>query len=247
MRRSAQPHDALDRVARWGTPQGPGRAARSNWLRAAVLGANDGLVSTAGLVVGVAATTAVREPILTAGLAGMVAGTVAMALGEYVSVSSQRDSERAQLTTERQQLIDDPAGELAELIEMYERKGLSARTARLVATELSSHDAFAAHVDAELALDPHALTNPWHAAGASAAAFTVGALLPVLAVLVSPAGPRIPVTVLVVLVALGLTGALSAQVGGGHRGRAVVRVFCGGAIAMAVTFGIGLVLGSVVP
>jgi VIT1/CCC1 family predicted Fe2+/Mn2+ transporter len=221
-------------------------ATRSNWLRAAVLGANDGIVSTAGLVVGVAAATTARAPILTAGIAGLAAGAVAMALGEYVSVSSQRDSERAQLATERQEHVDDPGYELEELAAMYERKGLSAPLAMAVAVELTNRDAFAAHVDVELGIDPQALTNPWHAAGASAVSFTLGALLPVLAVLVSSAGVRIPVTVVVVLVGLALTGALSAGAGGGHRGRAMARVVCGGALAMGATFAIGQLVGATV-
>ncbi|MDP9164970.1 MAG: VIT family protein, partial [Actinomycetota bacterium] len=221
----------------------PATAARSNWLRAAVLGANDGLVSTAGLVVGVAAATTSRGPILTAGIAGVAAGAVAMALGEYVSVSSQRDSERAQLATERQEHLDDPGYELVELAAIYQRKGLSAATATAVARELTQRDAFAAHVDAELGIDPDALTNPWHAAGASGVSFTVGAVLPVLAVLLAPAGPRIPVTVVVVLIGLALTGGLGARVGGGQRGRAMLRVVGGGALAMAVTFAIGQLVG----
>jgi VIT1/CCC1 family predicted Fe2+/Mn2+ transporter len=227
-------------------PHGAGIARRSNWLRAAVLGANDGIVSTAGLVVGVAAATSSRTPILTAGIAGLAAGAVAMALGEYVSVSSQRDSERAQLAAERQELLDDPERELAELAAIYERKGLRSDTAAAVAVELSTRGAFAAHVDAELGIDPDALTNPWHAAGASALSFTLGALLPLLAVIVSPPRIRIVVIVVVVLLALALTGALSARVGGGHRGRAMVRVVFGGAVAMGVTFAIGQLVGSVV-
>ena len=225
-------------------PHGPGLATRSNWLRAAVLGANDGIVSTAGLVVGVAAATTSRAPILTAGIAGLAAGAVAMALGEYVSVSSQRDSERAQLATERQEHLDDPDSELAELAALYELKGLSAQTAGAVALELTHHDAFAAHVDAELGIDPEALTNPWHAAAASAVSFTLGVLLPVLAVLATPASVRIPVTVIVVLAGLALTGTLSARAGGGHRGRATGRVLVGGALAMAVTFAIGQLFGA---
>src|SRR5690349_18075792 len=138
--------------------------ARLNWLRAGVLGANDGIVSTAGLVVGVAGATTARGPILTAGLAGLVAGAVSMALGEYVSVSSQRDTERSLLAKERRELAEYPEAELRELAELYVAKGLSAPTARLVAEELTANDAFAAHVDVELGIDPNALTNPWQAA-----------------------------------------------------------------------------------
>ncbi len=226
-------------------PHGTGLAARLNWLRAGVLGANDGIVSTAGLVVGVAAATTDRTTILTAGVAGLAAGAVAMALGEYVSVSSQRDTERALLAKERAELEDDPEGELAELAGLYRAQGLSVATAQQVALELTAHDAFAAHVHTELGIDPDALTNPWHAAGASAASFTLGALLPLLAILL-PAGLRIPVTFVVVLLALAATGTLSARIGGAPAHRAVGRVVLGGALAMLVTFGIGQLFGAVV-
>jgi VIT1/CCC1 family predicted Fe2+/Mn2+ transporter len=220
-----------------------GLAARLNWLRAGVLGANDGIVSTAGLVVGVAAATTARSPIITAGVAGLAAGAVAMALGEYVSVSSQRDTERALLTKERQELETQPELELAELAASYQARGLTPETADQVARELSAHDAFAAHVHAELGIDPGQLTNPWQAAGASAASFTVGALLPVLAILL-PATVRIPVTFVVVLLALALTGTISARLGDAPRNRAVGRVVLGGALAMLVTFGIGQLVGA---
>ena len=225
-------------------PHSPGMSSRLNWLRAGVLGANDGIVSTAGLVVGVAAATTARSPILTAGIAGLTAGAVAMALGEYVSVSSQRDTERALLETERRELIDDPDAELDELTVIYERKGLSPDTARTVAAELTAHDAFSAHIEAELGLDPDELTNPWHAALASAISFSLGALLPVLAVLLPPVSFRIPVTVVVVLLALAATGVLSARIGGAAPRRAAARIVAGGALAMAVTFGIGQLLGA---
>ncbi len=210
-------------------PHVGGLAARLNWLRAGVLGANDGIVSTAGLV---------------AGIAGLAAGAVAMALGEYVSVSSQRDTERALLAKERAELTQDPRRELAELAGIYQAQGLTPETAQRVALELTAHDAYAAHVHAELGIDPAALTNPWHAAGASAASFTVGALLPVLAILL-PAGVRIPVTFVVVLLALAVTGTISARIGGAPRNRAVARVVLGGAAAMLVTFAIGQLVGAV--
>jgi VIT1/CCC1 family predicted Fe2+/Mn2+ transporter len=212
-------------------PHAGGLAARLNWLRAGVLGANDGIVSTAGLVIGVAAATTARSPIVTAGIAGLAAGAVAMALGEYVSVSSQRDTERALLVKERTELAQDPERELAELARIYEVQGLTAGTAAQV-------------VHAELGIDPSELTNPWHAAGASAASFTAGALLPVLAILL-PAGVRIPVTFVVVLLALAVTGTISARIGGAPRNRAVARVVLGGALAMLVTFGIGQLVGAV--
>ena len=218
-------------------PHGAGTASKLNWLRAGVLGANDGIVSTAGLVVGVAATTIVRGPILTA-------GAVAMALGEYVSVSSQRDTERALLDKERRELAEEPERELLELAAIYQAKGLSEPTARLVAEELSAADAFAAHAHAELGIDPDELTNPWHAAMASALAFGFGALLPILAIILPPAAVRIPVTFVVVLLALAFTGALSADIGGAPRGPAIARIVLGGAVAMTVTFVIGRLLGA---
>jgi VIT1/CCC1 family predicted Fe2+/Mn2+ transporter len=225
-------------------PHTEGLSARLNWLRAGVLGANDGIISTAGLVIGVAAATTQRTPILTAGVAGLVAGAVSMALGEYVSVSSQRDTERALLAKERRELEEDPVAELAELAGIYVRKGLSVSTAQLVAEEFTARDAFAAHVDAELGIDPDALTNPWHAALASAVAFTVGALLPLIAILVAPQTSRVPATFVVVLIALGTTGSVSAALGNAGHVRAISRLVLGGAAAMLVTFGIGALLGA---
>ncbi len=215
-----------------------------NWLRAGVLGANDGIVSTAGLVIGVAAATSDRGVIATAGIAGLVAGAVSMALGEYVSVSTQRDTEKAMLAKERRELAESPDEEFDELISMYRSKGLSLHTAQLVAQELTDHDAFAAHVDIELGIDPDELTNPWHAAYASAIAFTLGSALPLLAILLPPASIRIPTTFVAVLLALALTGTISARLGGSQQGKAVLRIVVGGAIAMAVTFGIGQLLGA---
>lgn len=225
-------------------PHAAGLSQRLNWLRAGVLGANDGIVSTAGLVIGVAGATAATGPILTAGVAGLVAGAVSMALGEYVSVSSQRDSERSLLAKERLELERFPGEELEELVAIYVAKGATASTARKLAEELTAKDAFAAHVDAELGIDPDALTNPWHAALSSAIAFTVGSLLPLIAILVPPAAVRVPVTFAAVVVALAITGAVSARLGGAPWRRAVVRLVAGGALAMAVTYGIGLLLGT---
>ena len=232
-------------ATRTGEPHAGALGTRLNWLRAGVLGANDGIVSTAGLVVGVAGATTAHAPVLTAGVAGLVAGAVSMALGEYVSVSSQRDSEQALLDKERVELAEMPEQELAELAAIYESKGLSPQTARAVAEELTAKDAFAAHVEAELGIDPDELTNPWHAAGASAVAFTVGSLLPLAAILLPPAGARVPVTFVVVLLALALTGAISARLGGSPVVRAVVRLVAGGALAMAVTFAIGALVGGI--
>ncbi|WNV87458.1 VIT family protein [Umezawaea sp. Da 62-37] len=217
-----------------------------NWLRAGVLGANDGIVSTAGLVVGVAGATAATGPVLTAGIAGVVAGAVSMALGEYVSVSSQRDTERSLLARERAELDLFPDEELDELTALYVAKGLKQETARQVAEELTGHDAFAAHADVELGIDPHALTNPLHAAGASAIAFVLGSALPLVAILVPPPGARIAVTFVVVLFALAVTGVVSAHLGAAGKVAAVVRLVAGGALAMLVTFGIGQLVGATV-
>ena len=214
-----------------------------NWLRAGVLGANDGIVSVAGLVVGVAAATAERGPVLTAGTAGLVAGAVSMALGEYVSVSTQRDTERSLLDKERRELDEEPEQELAELMAMYEDKGLSPETARIVAEELTAQDPFSAHVDIELGIDPDALTSPWQAALSSAIAFVTGALLPLLAIVLLPAPIRIAVTFAVVVVALAATGTISAWLGGAPRRPAVTRIVTGGAIAMIITYGIGQLAG----
>jgi VIT1/CCC1 family predicted Fe2+/Mn2+ transporter len=229
-----------------GEPHSGGTAGRLNWLRAGVLGANDGIVSVAGIVIGVAGATSARGPIFTAGLAGLVAGAVSMALGEYVSVSSQRDSERAQIKQEKGELAASPEAELTELTALYEAKGLSAATARTVATELTSHGALAAHLDAELRIDPADIPSPVQAAAASALSFTSGALLPLLAILLPPAALRVPVTFAVVLVALGLAGALGARLGGSNIRRAVLRLVIGGALGLAFTYGIGHLFGTAI-
>jgi len=217
---------------------------RLNWLRAGVLGANDGIISTAGLVIGVAAATAERGPILTAGFAGLTAGAVSMALGEYVSVSTQRDAERALLDLERRELAAWPEEELEELAGIYVAKGASPETARRLAEELTAHDAFAAHVDVELGLDPDDLTNPWLAAGSSALAFTLGSALPLLAIGLASPDLRIAATFVVVLLALALTGWVSAALGGARPARAVARLLVGGAAAMAVTYAVGQLIGA---
>ncbi len=222
------------------------RQGRLNWLRAGVLGANDGIVSVAGLVLGFAGATSQRGPILTAGVAGLVAGAVSMALGEYVSVSSQRDSEHALLAKERRELVEMPEEELEELAGIYRAKGLSAATARKVAEELTEHDALAAHLDAELHLNPDDIPNAWHAAGASALSFTLGGLLPLIAILLPGPSWRVPVTFVGMLIALALTGAVSARIGGSSGRRAVIRVVIGGALGLAVTYGIGHLFGAAI-
>ena len=221
-------------------------ADRLNWLRAGVLGADDGIVSVAGIVVGVAAAGAARGPIFTAGVAGLAAGALSMAVGEYVSVSTQRDSERAALDKEKAELVAEPRTELNELAKIYQDKGVSPETAMQVAKELTEHDALAAHAEAELGINPKELTNPWQAALSSAVSFTAGALLPLLAILLPPASLRIPVTVAAVLVALGITGWVSAHLGGADPRRAALRVTIGGALAMAITFAIGHLVGAAV-
>jgi len=218
--------------------------ARLNWLRAAVLGANDGIVSTAGLVVGVAGATSDRSALLTAGLAGLLAGSMSMAAGEYVSVSTQRDSEKAALALEKRELKEQPEAELEELTELLEERGLSRDVAMEAAQQLTERDALRAHARVELGIDPDDLTNPWHAAWASFLAFTAGALLPLLAIVLPPSAWRVPVTVVSVLGALVLTGWSSARLGAADVGRAVVRNVGGGALAMGVTYGVGVLLGA---
>lgn len=220
-----------------------GFATRLNWLRAAVLGANDGVVSLAGLAVGIAAATTSRSTILVVGVSGLFAGAFAMAAGEYVSVSSQRDSERALLNLERRELAEDPEAELAELTALYEDRGLDHALAAEVAEQLTAHDALTAHAHAELGIDPTALTNPWHAAAASFLAFTTGALLPLLAILL-PTGIRVPVTAIVVAACLITTGYAGARLGKAPAGPAIARNVIGGALAMAITYSIGAAIGT---
>jgi VIT1/CCC1 family predicted Fe2+/Mn2+ transporter len=184
-----------------------------------------------------------RGPIMTAGIAGLAAGAVSMALGEYVSVSAQRDTEQALLQQESRELRADPSAELDELTALLEVKGLSAATARTAAEELSAHDPMAAHADVELGLDADELTSPWQAALSSACAFSVGALLPLIAILVAPVALRIPITVVAVLLALIVTGVVSAALGRAPKHRATLRNFVGGGLALAVTYLIGHLVG----
>jgi vacuolar iron transporter family protein len=221
-------------------------SGRSNWLRAAVLGANDGIVSTASLVLGVAAAGASGSAIVTAGIAGLAAGALSMAAGEYVSVSSQRDTELADLRVEERELQDDPEGELRELTLIYQRRGLTRSLAREVAIALTAHGALAAHARDELGLDEERLARPLQAAWASAVSFSTGALLPLVAIGVTPAGARIIVCIVVTLVALVLLGAIGARLGGADRVRPAIRVLAWGAAAMAVTSGIGALVGAAV-
>ena len=226
-----------------GEPHGGSLAARLNWLRAGVLGANDGIISTAGLVIGVAAATTDTTEIAIAGIAGLAAGAVSMALGEYVSVSTQRDTERALIDKERRELQEMPAAEHLELVELLRHRGLSETTSRQVADELTEHDVLSAHLNVELGLDREELANPWAAALSSALAFSLGAVLPLVAILLPPPSVRIAIAFVAVLVGLSVTGVASAHLGGSPTRPAVLRLVGGGGLAMAVTFGIGQLLG----
>jgi VIT1/CCC1 family predicted Fe2+/Mn2+ transporter len=216
---------------------------RGGWLRAAVLGANDGIVSTASLVLGVAAADADPRAVLTAGLAGLVGGALSMAAGEWVSVSSQKDVEEADLRRETEALRETPEEELQELTDIYVEKGLSEPLAREVAAALTAKDALRAHAKEELSIDVDELARPLQAAWSSAASFAFGASLPMLAMTLSPAGWRSPVTLVTATVALGLLGGWSASLGGAPVRTAVVRVVVGGLLAMGLTMGIGALFG----
>jgi VIT1/CCC1 family predicted Fe2+/Mn2+ transporter len=222
------------------------RTQRVGWLRAAVLGANDGIVSTASLIVGVAAADSSRATVLTAGAAALVAGAMSMAVGEFVSVSSQRDAERADLAQERRELAADPASELNELTRIYERRGLEPQLAAEVARQLTDHDALGAHVRDELGLTDVSLARPTQAALSSAAAFTVGALLPLLAAVLSTSSTRIGVIAGATLIALATLGAIGARLGGAPTLAAAIRITVLGALAMAVTAAIGAAVGTTV-
>ena len=216
---------------------------RLNWLRAGVLGANDGIVSVAGVVVGVAAATPQNlSAIATAGIAALVAGAFSMAGGEYVSVSTQRDTERALLAKEMRELREQPQEELEELAGLYRQRGLSEELSLQVARELTSHNALAAHAEVELGIDPQELTSPWHAALSSFIAFTVGALIP-LAMILLPFGSEIINTALAVVLGLFLTGWISARLGGAPLVPAIVRNVLMGSATMAATYLIGLLFG----
>lgn len=240
----ASPSDADGAGPHPAEPHHDGLGTRLNWLRAAVLGANDGVVSTAGLVVGVAGATSSRSALLTAGLAGLLAGSLSMAAGEYVSVSTQRDSEQAALALEREELATIPQAELEELTGLLQDRGITHDLAHEVAEQLTARDALDAHARVELGIDPDELANPWHAARASFASFTVGALLPLLAIVLPPQDWRLPVTVVSVLVALVGCGWGSARLGSAPARPAIVRNVAGGAIAMAVTYAVGVLLGA---
>jgi VIT1/CCC1 family predicted Fe2+/Mn2+ transporter len=220
------------------------RVARAGWLRAAVLGADDGIVSTASLVIGVAASNAGRSAVLVAGLAGLVGGAMSMAVGEYVSVSSQKDTELADIARERVEQHEDPHHELSELTEIYRRRGLDNDLAHQVASRLMEIDPLGSHLRDELGLDEESLAQPVQAAAASAASFAVGAALPLLAMLAAPSSGRIAVIAVASLICLALLGGVGGQVGGAPKRRAAMRVAVGGALAMAVTALIGHLVGT---
>jgi VIT1/CCC1 family predicted Fe2+/Mn2+ transporter len=215
------------------------RTGRSGWLRAAVLGANDGIVSVAGLVVGVAASGASTTVVLASGIAGVVAGAMSMAAGEYVSVQSQADAEDADLAKEKRELAEDPANELFELTGIYARRGLTPELARQVAEQLTAHDALGSHARDELGITETLRARPLQAALASAGAFVTGATLPIVAVVLAPMGRLEATTITTTLVSLAVSGALAARVGGASAWRGAMRVTFWGALAMGAAALIG--------
>jgi VIT1/CCC1 family predicted Fe2+/Mn2+ transporter len=221
------------------------RSTRAGWLRAALLGANDAIVSTSSLMIGVAASSATTEATLLTGVAALVAGSMSMAAGEYVSVSSQRDTELADIEIERRELLQEPQAELNELAMIYRKRGLDQDLAMQVARQLSTHDRLAAHMRDELGIDQASLPRPMQAAWASAASFASFALVPIAALVVAPAGARVPVIAAVSLASLAALGALGGHLGGAPMTRAAVRVTLGGILAMAATAAIGRLFGVV--
>jgi VIT1/CCC1 family predicted Fe2+/Mn2+ transporter len=235
----APPHRTPARTSPFHHPAEHHASRRSNWLRAGVLGANDGLLSTSGLLVGVASASASRSVLLATGVAALVSGAASMAIGEYSSVSSQRDAERADLAIEATELEQMPRAELRELAHIYEQRGLEPALAAEVARQLTDHDALASHARDELGLDPDHLVNPVEAAFASAVSFSVGALLPLLVVLGVGGAWRQATLVATALVGLALLGAVGAALGGADRWRGAARVAFGGAAAMVLTSLVG--------
>jgi VIT1/CCC1 family predicted Fe2+/Mn2+ transporter len=212
---------------------------KSNRLRATVMGSNDGILSVSGLVIGVASASSSKIIILTAGLAGIVAGAISMAAGEYISVSAERDNERALINKEKEELEENPKYELDELTHLYQNRGLDTATSRKVAKELTKSDALGAHSDIELNINPNNLTNPWNAVRASAISYTSGALIPLIAIMLPLGVLTIPVTFIAVIVALTITGYVSAKISGSSAKKGILRVVLSGAAAMIITFLIG--------
>lgn len=223
-------------------------AHKLNWLRAGVLGANDGIVSTAGLIFGVAGAGAKPDAIFVAGVAALVAGSISMAGGEYTSVSAQKDSEMAAIAKERKELKDNPEAELRELAWFYEQKGMSPKLAKAVAAELTEKDALKAHAEAELGISHDEHVSPSAAAISSFVAFAAGSLLPLLTATATPWPElRIPFTVIAVIVSLGLTGYVAASIGGAKPGKAIIRNVLVSLLTMGVTYGIGMLVGGGLP
>ncbi|MEO8876617.1 MAG: VIT family protein [Polyangiaceae bacterium] len=222
------------------------KSGRAGWLRAAVLGSDDAIVSTASLMIGVAASHATKQGILVAGIAGLVAGSMSMAVGEYVSVSSQRDAERADIEMEKRELASDPKAELKELAGIYRNRGLDKDLALQVAEQLSAHDRLGAHLRDELHIDPKELSRPWQAAFVSASSFASFALVPILALMIAPESWRIGLIAALSLASLAMLGATGGHLGGAPMVRASLRVTLGGAFAMAVTAVIGRIVGGAV-
>lgn len=224
--------------------QSSGIQSKLNWLRAGVLGANDGIVSTAGIIYGVAGASANHATIMLAGVAAVAAGALSMAAGEYVSVSAQREVERAELEREKVELATQPEQELAELVQLFEQRGVEASVAKVVAREMSAKDALGVHARAELGIDPDNITNPWAAAGSSMVSFIFGGLVPLLAMVLSPRSIEIWVAGVAVLMALMLTGHISAKLGRIPVLPSIVRNVVGGLLAMGVTYGVGALVGT---
>lgn len=224
--------------------QGGDIATRLNWLRAGVMGANDGIVSTAGMVVGVAGADVSDGALMAAGVAALVAGALSMAVGEFVSVSSQRDSQRAELENEKRQLARNPEYGLEQLTRLIEAHGIDRALADQVAVQLTERDALRAHARLELGIDPDELSNPWHAGFASMVAFVIGGLIPLAAILLTARPIAVPVTAVSVIVALAVTGSVSAHVGRASKLRASARTITGGVLAMAITYAIGTLVGA---
>lgn len=245
--RLEEPHGASGHVCTGPVPTPESRGdinARLNALRAGVMGANDGIVSTAGIVVGVAGAAVSDGALLASGVAGVAAGALSMAVGEYVSVSSQRDSQRAELARQRTELKADPTGGLHQLAGLIARQGVEPDVACEVSQQLSRADAVGAHARLRLGIDPDELSNPWHAGLASMLAFLVGAVIPLTAILLSPREAAIPITAAAVILALVITGVTSAQLGGAPKLRAALRTVAGGALAMAITYTVGSLIGT---
>ncbi len=218
-------------------------SSKLNWLRAGVLGANDGIVSTAALIFGVAGAAVSHQAVLISGVSAVAAGALSMAVGEYISVSSQRDFEEAELERERRELEEDPEAELHQLARLLQERGISAKLSHEVAVQLHEEDPLAAHARLELGLDPEEITSPWHAAFASLIAFIVGGLVPLLAIVIAPEASGIAVAAVAVVAALAATGSIGASLGGARRLPAIARTVFGGVLAMAVTYGVGYLTG----